>query len=71
MKAITGEDIDRYRLLAVKQLLKLECLGMRHSSGVSAIRLVEAKAGVKFGRGKAGRLKAIQWIEEVGLRVDS
>ena len=47
---ITGKDnIEMWRLLSIKSALKLEILGMRHSSGRSVavvVRKILAEAGI-------------------------
>lgn len=61
---IEGELLAPYRLLAIKQAIKLEALGLRHSSGKSAVKALEAVLGRKIpGTGQAKRQAALAILE--------
>ena len=56
MTVLTGDAVIRFRLIALKHALRLELLGMRHSSGRRAsveVRRVLTQAGIKPARDRA------------------
>jgi len=55
----TPEQIDRYRLLTLQKAVKLELLGMRHSSGQSANKRAKALLGLPAGAKRVTVLKAL------------
>lgn len=67
MTTITGEQTKMFQLVVLKSALRLEIIGMRHSSGRRAsvqIRKLLANAGIKPARD----LRALadqygQWLE--------
>lgn len=64
---ITGKDnIEMWRMLSIKSALKLETLGMRHSSGRSAagiVRKILAEAGIVPARLKRELLEQFsEWL---------
>lgn len=63
---LTGNAIHQFRLVALKHALKLEVLGMHHSSGRRAsveVRKVLTGAGVKPARSLATLLDQYQrWL---------
>jgi len=62
-QVITGENIERFRLLALKGALKLEVAGMRHSKMGSVAKIVKqmlAEAGIK---GKARKAELLAQFE--------
>lgn len=42
-----GNEVEAYRLLALKGALKLECLGMKRSRSPSAYAMVKREFGLK------------------------
>lgn len=55
--------VNLYRLSTLRVMLEMEIrTGMRMSRGVTALASAEFIAGVKFGRGKSGRAKALEWV---------
>lgn len=54
---ITGANIDRFRLLAIKSALRMEVAGLRGKFSASKLaREILAKAGIKPVKGKADLL---------------
>ena len=51
----TPAMIDGFRLLALRQMLKLEMLGMRHSSGTSALKTLRS-LGVVSAKTRQGAM---------------
>ena len=47
MQTLTGESIDVYRQMTLRQTLKLEALGMTRSRAPSAYALVKKEFGFK------------------------
>ena len=43
-------QIAHFRLLTLRQMLKLELLGMKHSSGKSAYAMIKRELGLKGSR---------------------
>jgi hypothetical protein len=43
-------QIAHFRLLTLRQMLKLEMLGMKHSSGKSAYAMIKRELGLKGSR---------------------
>ena len=67
MFVITGKDnIEMWRLLSIKSALKLETLGMKHSSGRSVatiVRKILAEAGIVPARLKRELLEQFsEWL---------
>ena len=63
MEVITGENIDRFRLCALKGALKMEAAGMRHSKLGSVAKIVKqilAGAGIK---GKSRKTELLAQFE--------
>lgn len=55
MTVLTGENIDKFRLLTIKSALRLETKGMRHSQGLRASKIVRTileEAGISAKRNK-------------------
>ncbi len=59
----TPEQIDMFRFLSLKSMLKLECLGMKRR-GQSAYSIIKAEYGLK-GNKKSVLEQMEQIIEEV------
>jgi hypothetical protein len=45
-------QIAHFRLLTLRQMLKLEMLGMKHSSGKSAYAMIKRELGLKGNKQK-------------------
>ncbi len=43
----TPQQINMFRLLTLKNALKLECLGLKHSRGVSAYAIIKKEFALK------------------------
>jgi hypothetical protein len=71
----TPDKINAYRLLSLKGMLKLETLGMRHSSGCSASKAIRAElqeVKKKAPRNKKKLLTAYEnHLKEIGVLVSS
>ena len=64
------EDINAYRLLAIKGTLKLESLGMRRSAGrASALSIVKNEFGIKARTAKDAFPLYCAWLKEIGVLV--
>lgn len=59
---ITGEGIQIFRCLQLKYALKLELIGLRHSSGRSVAPLIREKIGSKTKNKKALLAEYEAWI---------
>lgn len=60
---ITGDDISKYRVLTMRQGLKLELKGMKMSRGTSCYALVKKEFGFKGSKQKVYD-QLCDWIEE-------
>ena len=68
---ITGNDIQVYRLLALRQALKAETIGLRLVRGRSALAIVKAETGLKARTAKDMLPKYEALLREIGVLVDS
>jgi hypothetical protein len=67
---ITGEDIDKFRLLAIKSALRLECVGMKGKFSASKLaREILTKAGVKPSRSKQDLL--VQYTNHINTILEN
>tara|TARA_A100001391_G_scaffold136768_1_gene95472 strand:+ start:542 stop:748 length:207 start_codon:yes stop_codon:yes gene_type:complete len=60
----TPEQIEMYRILSLRSMLKLECLGMKRGRGQSAYSIIKSEFGLK-GNKKSVLEQLEQIIEEV------
>lgn len=68
MNVITGENIEKYRLLTLKAALKLETKGLRHSRMCASqiVRQTLQNAGIKAKRNKIELLVQFeQYLETI------
>lgn len=69
-KGLDGSQIQAFQLLALRGALKMECIGLRHSSGKRASVGVR-KLGIK-GRTKKELLTNYeQWLKEKGILTET
>lgn len=62
---IEGNHLVVFHLLTLKQAIKLEKIGMKHSSGKSAVSALERLLNVKITRTKDRHDVALALVEEV------
>jgi len=62
---VEGADIPLFHLITLKHAIKLEQIGMKHSSGKSAVSALERLLQVKIPRTKDRRDLALALIEEI------
>ncbi len=64
--ATTPEEINAYRMLAIKGALKLESLGMK-GRGPSALSVVKKEFGIKARTAREALPLYIEFLKEKGI----